>query len=384
MSGISLTKLLRMCNITLYEFIKKTEQWITMVETSKECLDRFDRFRRSFSVSILLYEKYRLIFNEIFMAPDYFEESMAAASLSTPQKGKKSKQNVCTPNKVYEFCWYLFISAKSENPDNTVDLVTSFHMLLCCLDLIFVNIVGDKRDDLLNMKFEPAAKAADTESICIIRNLCEQQQTTEVDVLAIKSHEWKDLIKKYFNDGILKGNANSFMGLLTGQNYDHNLNSLKKQYELHILSVGKIDEGIFLFQPDTDITPNQTMHSQIIKTLMPETPLTRRHCLPGRDAVLASPVSMATQNVCRLHQQLNDTVAEPSAVLKDLFKACETDPFPEIQSLLKTMSEKFCAEFRTNAANERFELAVKLYYRLLENIIRNEKKKSQNFDIKVN
>lgn len=396
LSNISLTKLLRMCNITLYEFIKKTEQWINMVQTTKECEERFGRFVRSFCVSIILYEKYRMAFNEVFIAPDYFEESMAAASVSTPQKGKKTKQNVCTPKKVYEFCWYLFISAKSENPDNTVDLVTSFHMLLCCLDLIFANMVADKRDDLLNKKFEPAITAlapksdkekkssADSDPVCIIRNLCEQQQTTEVDVLAIKLHVWKDLIKGYFNNNILKGNPNNFMGLLTGQNYDHNLDSLKRHHEMHVRSVGKIDEGIFLFQPQTELTPNDTMHSQIIKKMMPETPLTRKNCLPGRDAVLASPVTMATQNVSRLHQHLNGTVTQPSAALCDLFRGCETDPFPDIRQHLKTMSKKFCAEVKTNAPNERFDLAVKLYYRLLENIIRNEKEKQrQNFDMRV-
>lgn len=349
------------------------------METSKEFIDRFDRLRKILSVSILVYEKYRRTFEEVFVVPNYFQDSMAAASISTPQKGKKSKQNQCTADNIYEFCWYLFISAKDENPENTMDLVTSYHMLLCCIDLMFANIVADKRNDLLNKKFELANA---TESVCIISKLCEHNN--EVDALAIKSHAWHDLIKQYFNDGILKGNANSFMGLLSGQNYDYNLNSLKKQYEMHVLNAGKIDEGIFLVQPEMDVTPSQTMHSQIIKSLIPQTPLTRKNSLPGRDSLPTSPVSVATQNVNRLREHLTNMNAEPSAKLKDLFNECETDPFPEIQQQLKTMSEKFCAAFRTNDASSRFELAIKLYYRLLENIIRNEREQRANFDLKVN
>lgn len=364
-----------------------------MVCTSSECRERFQRLRRSLSVSILSYEKYSKIFSEYFTSPNFSEEAaLAAASISTPQKGKKSKQNnKCTPNNVYEFCWYLFILAQGENPESTMDLVTSFHVLLCCIDLIFANIVADKRDDLLNMSFAPAANALnnkdkskqqpDTESISIIKELCQQQQASEVDALEIKSHNWKDLMRKFFHDNIIKGNASTFLGILSTANYDYNIKSLKTQYEAYITRVGKIDEGIFLQAP-ADQLADQTAHSQIIKTLAPETPLTRQNCLPGRDAII-SPVSNATQNVNRLHQHLDKWPAAPSKSLKDLFKACDVNPLSDVEALLNSMRDKFLKEFRTNSANDRFELAVKLYYRLLEKIIRKERSQKQNFDPKV-
>lgn len=392
LSEISLTKLLRLCNIKIYEFLKKTEQWISMVSTSSDCRDRFKRLRASLSVSILAYEKYSSIFCVYFTSPNNSEEAaLAAATISTPQKGKKSKQsNKCTPNNVYEFCWYLFILAQGENPDYTIDLVTSFHVLLCCIDLIFANIVADKRDDLLNMKFAPAAavlqkdkKSAENEPVSIIKELCQQQEASEIDALEIKSHNWKDLMHKFFQDNILKGNSNTFLGILSAQNYDSNIKSLKKQYEAYIRRVGKIDEGIFLLQAPSDSVSDPKTHSQIIKTLAPDTPLSARNRLPNRDPILASPVSNATQNVNRLQQQLNSCAAEPSKSLKDLFNACGVNPLPEVEAILKTMREKFLNEFRTNSASDRFELAVKLYYSLLEKIIRKEKIQKQNFNPNV-
>lgn len=389
LSEISLTKLLRLCNIKIYEFLKKTEQWISMVNTSGRCRERFKRLRASLSVSILAYEKYSSIFCEYFTSPNNSEEAaLAAATISTPQKGKKSKlANKCTPNNVYEFCWYLFILAQGENPDYTIDIVTSFHVLLCCIDLIFANIVADKRDDLLNMNFAPAAaalskenkKLAEHEPVSIIKELCQQQETSEIDALAIKSHEFKDLMQKFFQDNILKGNASTFFGILSAQHYDSNIKSLKKQYEAYIRRVGKIDEGIFLIQAPADNVSDPKTHSQIIKTLAPDTPLSARNCLPNRDSILASPVSNATQNVNRLHQHLRNTPAEANKSLKDLFKTCGVNPLPEIEKLLKTMREQFLNEFRTNSASDRFELAVKLYYSLLEKIIRKERSQKQNF-----
>lgn len=394
--SVSLTKLLRACNIKLYEFLKKTERYLQMVSTSRNGAERFKELREGLSVSLLAYEKYKAVFNDLFVSANYSEEAaLAAVSISTPQKGgKKAKAiNKCTPNNIYEFCWYLFLSANCENP--TIDLVTSFHIILCCIDIVYSNIVADKREDLLNMNFAPTKAvlaevgdskktAADPAPVTILVDICKYQKAEPTEVLAIKSHNWRNLMTNYFNTNLLKGNATTFLGLFSAQNYDYNINSLRKRYEMYTLSSGKIDEGIFLWQPmQPSDSPSEGMHSQIVRSLQPETPLTRRNTLPHRDPILASPVSNATQNVSRLHQQLDGVAPEPSAVLRDLFRSCIDDPLPGSETLIQTMRQQFCDAFRTESANERFELALKLFYRLLENIIRKEKEKQQNFDQKV-
>lgn len=48
--------------------------------------------------------------------------------------------------------------------------------------------------------------------------------------------------------------------------------------------------------------------------------------------------------------------------------------------VLQTMRNQFLAAFQLNSENERFNLAVKLYYRLLENIISKEKSQRRNLD----
>lgn len=115
------------------------------------------------------------------------------------------------------------------------------------------------------------------------------------------------------------------------------------------------------------------------RQLMPDTPLTRRNCLPNRELHL-EPVAMATNSVDRLRRCQCNSEAGPPASLRELLSKHSVDPIPQIQTILDDMSKKFKANFETNAA-ERFQLAEAVYYRLLENILRSEMTK--NFDWKV-
>ena len=170
----------------------------------------------------------------------------------------------CTTNKIYEFCWYLFVCAKSKYPENSVDLVTAFHMLLCCVDLIFANAIADKRDDLVNLKFpgipEHWLRKDDTsldkkKPLCIMSLLCSRHDGSFIDASSTKEYAWRSVIKDYIANNILKCDRD-FMGLIQPENFYTNLNGLKKLYESYVLSIGDIDEGILLAQ--TDISENSS------------------------------------------------------------------------------------------------------------------------------
>lgn len=160
---------------------------------------------------------------------------------------------------MFEFCWYLFLCAKSEYPDNSVELVTAFHMLLCCVDLVFANVINDKREDLVNTKFsaipenwlETKTTSANEKNafnpICIMSSLCTLHDGSFVDAMVTKTYAWRKIINKYIAMKVLKCDK-QFLGLILTENFEYNLNSLKKHYESYVLSVGEIDEGILLAQ----------------------------------------------------------------------------------------------------------------------------------------
>lgn len=127
-------------------------------------------------------------------------------------------------------------------------------MLLCCVDLVFANAIADKRQDLVNKNFSAipsnwlseAAPKSD-KPICIISVLCQHYDGTVIDAMVTKEYTWRSVINNYIKARELKCDA-EFLGLLTIENFDYNLNSLKKMYESYVLSVGEIDEGILLAQ----------------------------------------------------------------------------------------------------------------------------------------
>jgi len=59
----------------------------------------------------------------------------------------------CSASKLFEFCWTLFVVAKSEFPDLSENLVNSYHLLLACCDYVYTNILIADLRDLLNKSF---------------------------------------------------------------------------------------------------------------------------------------------------------------------------------------------------------------------------------------
>lgn len=87
------------------------------------------------------------------------------------------------------------------------DLVNSYHLLLCCLDLIFANaLLCPNRRDLLNPSFKGLPVGFRTTEIkasedppCIIATLCELHDGLLVEAKGIKEHYFKPYISKLFD-----------------------------------------------------------------------------------------------------------------------------------------------------------------------------------------
>lgn len=254
---VSLTHLLRSCKINFLEFFNKMQQWMDMANLGGTFRTRIDRLKRKLCVSLLVYEKYQAIFKDLFVGLQLDEQRMHKKTVAmTP----------CSPHKLYEFCWYLFLCAKAECAENSVDLVTTFHMLLCCVDLVFVNVLTEKRKDLVNPKLAADPKWTAGElllkqqkqdngrpqqrkaaAICTIPLLCQKYDGTVIDAMVTKEYTWKAIIQRYMADNVLRCD-DQYMGMLSVENFEPNLSALKNQYKSFFLSVGEIDEGILLTQ----------------------------------------------------------------------------------------------------------------------------------------
>lgn len=297
------------------------------------------------------------------------------------------------------------------------DLVNSYHLLLCCLDLVFCNaLMCSNRKDLINQHFRGLPK--DTENLkempCVIDKLCELHDGLVVEAKGIKEHYFKPYIKTLFEKKMLKGDVKTLTELLDTPNFQDNNKAINREYEEYVLTVGDFDERVFLgADADEEIgTPrkptaeppsghlsarmqvenNLQQHFEKTRSLAPSTPLTGRRYLKEKE-VLVTPVSSATQSVSRLQSMVSGLRNTPSDALVQMFNSCSRNPTESILNQVKTLGEKFKQAYTNptddlpgahmDFAEKRLKLAEILYFKILENIMTQEMKRLQGKDMAV-
>uniref|UniRef100_A0AAR2J1P2 Retinoblastoma-like 2 (p130) n=1 Tax=Pygocentrus nattereri TaxID=42514 RepID=A0AAR2J1P2_PYGNA len=387
---VSLTRILRCSEQSLIEFFRKMKKWQDMANLSKEFRQSTEKLERNFTVTAVIFKKYVPIFKDIFKTPS--EEPPRA------HRSRKQRRHPCTVAEVFHFCWVLFVHAKGNFPMISDDLVNSYHLLLCALDLVYSNsLLCSNRKDLLNPSFKGLPEDFSNKDykpsspLCFIEQLCELHDGLVLEAKGVKEHFWKPFIKRLFERKILKGKEETLTGFLDPVNFGDSLASLNRVYEEHILSSGALDERIFLGEgAKEDIgTPGpclcEGIENQEIKSssaLKVSTPLTGRKYI--QDSGVGTPVSMAMQGVGRLHSLLAGLKHRPSLRLR------------ETLNLGDKLRIKFCSrEFQKFTLNylplysyifldialKYFCLAEALYYKTLEGIIDQEKRRLGDSDL---
>ncbi|XP_075624427.1 retinoblastoma-like protein 1 [Balearica regulorum gibbericeps] len=403
-NGVSLTRILRSARLSLIQFFSKMKKWMDMSNLPQEFRERVERLERNFEVSTVIFKKFEPIFLDIFQNP--YEET------SKPQRSRKQRRVPCSVKDLFNFCWTLFVYTKGNFRMIGDDLVNSYHLLLCCLDLIFANaLLCPNRRDLLNPSFKGLPPdfhvteiKASEDPPCIIATLCELHDGLLVEAKGIKEHYFKPYISKLFDRKILKGDC-----LLDLCNFTENNKALNKEYEEYVLTVGDFDERVFLgADAEEEIgTPRKfpavgktaarahvechlQQHFEKKRSFAPSTPLTGRRYLREKEAVI-TPVASATQSVSRLQNIVAGLKNAPSEQLITIFESCARSPLESIISRVKEIGETFCRSYTQSTheqpgshidfAVNRLKLAEILYYKILETIIVQETRRLHGKDL---
>ncbi|XP_037834216.1 retinoblastoma-like protein 2 [Kryptolebias marmoratus] len=393
---VSLTRILRCSEISLIEFFNKLKKWQDMADLPQDFRQSTDKLERNFTVSAVIFRKYVPIFRSIFKAP--------AEEPPRVHRSRKQRRHPCTVSEVFNFCWVLYVHTKGNFPMISDDLVNSYHLLLCSLDLVLTNaLLCNARKELLNPSFKGLPEDFSNKDyrpssgpFCFIEQLCELHDGLVLEAKGVKEHFWKPFIKKLFHKRILRGKDDSLTGFLDPMNFGDSLLSLSRLYEEHVLATGSLDERIFTGEgASEDIgTPgpglceggeNQDSAAYRLNTNL--TALKGSTLLSGRKYIqeihLASPLSTAMKSVGRLHTLLSGTKHGPSAKLTQILRGCSRDPSDVISQRLKDMFDVFAQHYEDSDAESRgmdkdmavkyFHLSEALYYRILESIIEREK-----------
>jgi len=404
--NIPLSKLLVAVNLSLLHFFQKVTKWINMGKYGKVLNNQIDQLERNFSVSSIVFEKYSAIFKEIFI--DDWEEI---------QKRGKKKSLIGT-NEIFTFCWMIYISAKAHYPDISDDLVNSYHLMLCCLDLIFGNIASAKQlKSSISQEFQGLPSDFFTkdyshaEPPSLIDSICQLHEGLAIESKIIRKQYLGSYIDGLLKSNCLSGNAVRKSGLLENNNYEANIKYLNESYEEHVVNAGKIDERIFIkVDSENHIgTPTKRLtaftdvdekeRSQVrrnlqeyfnnAKGLYPQTPLTGRRWLENKQA--SSKSLSITLLVSRLQDLVKGLKPSASDDLKTLFSTMKDNDMEErISELLNNYGNIFLEKYEKcqdtsitgkDFAKSRLHLSIVLFYKVYENFMAKEKKKSADLSI---
>lgn len=404
---VSLTRILRSAKLSLIQFFSKMKKWMDMSNLTQEFRERVERLERNFEVSTVIFKKFTPIFLDIFKNP--FEEQPKF------QRTRKQRRVPCSVKDLFNFCWTLFVYTKGNFSMIGDDLVNSYHLLLCCLDLIFANaVLCPYKKDLLNPSFRGLPADFHTADFrtsggppCIIATLCELHDGLLVEAKGIKEYYFKPYISKLFDRKILKGDC-----LLDLSNFADNNKALNKEYEEYVLTEGDFDERVFLgadaeeeigtpqkFSVDMPVGNMTTrvhveshlqQHFEKKRSFAPSTPLTGRRYLREKEPVI-TPVASATQSVSRLQSIVAGLKNAPSEQLVTIFESCVRNPTENIVNRVKEIGEAFCRSYTQSTDDQpgshidfavnRLKLAEILYYKILETIMVQEMKRLHGKDM---
>ncbi|KAL7833215.1 hypothetical protein SRHO_G00302330 [Serrasalmus rhombeus] len=404
---VSLTRILRSSKLSLIQFFSKMKKWADMSNLTQDFRNRISRLERNFEVSTVIFRKFEPIFLDMFQNPQGEPPRLP--------RGRKHRRLPCHISDVFKFCWTLFVYTKGNFRMIGDDLVNSYHLLLCCLDLVFGNaLLCSNKKDLINPHFRglPKDSGSSEEAPCVIEKLCELHDGLVVEAKGIKEHYFKPYIRRLFEKRILKGDEETLTELLDTPNFQDNNKAINREYEEYVLTVGDFDERVFLgADADEEIgTPrkaameppsgqlsarmqvenNLQQHFEKTRSLAPSTPLTGRRYLKEKE-LLITPVSLATQSVSRLQSMVSGLRNAPSDALLQIFKACSRDPTETILSRVKTFGETFKQGYTKQTddlpgahmdfAENRLKLAEILYYKILESVMTQEMKRLHGKDM---
>ncbi|KAH8419829.1 hypothetical protein KR009_003086 [Drosophila setifemur] len=357
---VSLNNLLRCCQMSIYDFKTKIKQWCDMANLPQEFVNEIEVLDRKFSITFTLYKRFRTIFDKIFTCPPNEKKHSKYISLHTNYAHGK-----CSYIKLDDMCWRLFLCAKNQKPSTTVDLVTSFNLMICCIDLIYNNVLAEKRTDLINSKFEGLPSNWTEldyrqQQHCILAHFCDMTD----EARAMKATTFREIMASFFQASTVYGNKDSMLGLLTKENFERNLKSLNVSYEQYVLSVGEFDERILSAYDAGDHTG---LNDQALRP--PVTPLTRKQDLPAQTALPGDkfePVLNATNNVKQL------TAFGPLTEPTEFVKQAGEEVIAKLLTIIGDIKQKFLAKYPSPEAKSRFRLAKSFYFYLLDQILKAE------------
>lgn len=363
----TLTQVLKAVSLNVKEFMGLVRKLDVNLDTiSTKVNSALTRLEKKYDVMHALYQRFEKTCKKIFVLTS----------------DGKERETIRT-------CWTMFLLAKGRALQMEDDLVISFQLLLCTLELFIKRCSPDllqplyksaiskvqspptrtSRRNQSKAKSRPPEPEVDAQ---LLEALCKENECNAEEVRNVYQTSFSA-----FLDSLDLSRSTDFP----------QVNAISQQYEEHYLKSRDIDGRLFFDGDETVLAPKVEI-SQVERT--------PKKNLPDEDAVLIppqTPIRAAMTSIQLLRGDLTSSGDQPSTVLATYFKNCTVDPTQDVLKRLETLGQVFSQRFGQAVGphcivygRQRFTLGVRLYYKVMEAMLKSEEKRLsvQNFSKLLN
>ncbi|XP_031713108.1 retinoblastoma-associated protein isoform X1 [Anarrhichthys ocellatus] len=367
----TLTQVLKAVRLNVKQFVSLVRKLDVNLDTiSTKVNSALTRLEKKYDVSLALYQRFEKTCKNIFA-------SASDDHVSFPRQRETMRR-----------CWTMFLLAKGRALQMEDDLVISFQLLLCTLELFIKRCPPDLLQPLYKSaisKFQspPTRTSRRSQSKAKPRPL-----EPEVDLPLLKTlckdnecnvEEVKNVYQTSFSAFL------DSLDLSRSPDFPQ-AKDLNQQYEEHYLKSRDIDGRLFFDGDETILAPKVEI-SQVERT--------PKKNLSDEDALIPpqTPIRAAMTSIQQLRGDLTSSGDQPSTNLAMYFKNCTVDPTQDVLKRLETLGQAFSRRFGEAVGPrcvvlgwQRFKLGVRLYYKIMEAMLKSEEKRLsvQNFSKLLN
>lgn len=363
----TLTQVLKAVSLDVTQFMNVVRKLDVNLDTiSTKVTSTLTRLEKKYEVMLALYQRFEKMCNKIFVSTS----------------DGKERETLRT-------CWTMFLLAKGRALQMEDDLVISFQLLLCTLELFIKRCSPDLLQPLYKSAISkvpspPTRISRRSQSKAKSRALEPEMDVQLIETLCNENDCNAEEVKKVYHT--------SFMAFLDSMDLSRSpdfpqVSDADQQYEEHYLKSRDIDGRLF-FDGDKTVFAPKVQMSQVERT--PKKNLSDEE---GALVPPPTPIRAAMTSIQMLRGDLTSTGDQPSTNLATYFKQCTVDPTQAVRKRLETHRQVFSQRFGQAVGPhcvvyglERFSLGVKKYYQVMEAMLKSEEKRLsvQNFSKLLN
>ncbi|XP_042287607.1 retinoblastoma-associated protein isoform X2 [Thunnus maccoyii] len=359
------TQVLKAVGLNVKQFMALVRKLDVNLDTiSTKVNSALSRLEKKYDVTLALYQRFEKICKKILVSDGKERETMRG-------------------------CWTMFLLAKGRALQMEDDLVISFQLLLCTLELFIKRCPPDLLQPLYqsaiskvqspptrtSRRNQSKAKSRPPEpemDVQLLETLCKENECNTEEVKNVYQTSFSA-----FLDSLDLSRSADFP----------QVNDFSQQYEEHYLKTRDFDGRLFFDGDETVLAP---------KVEIAQVERTPKKNLQEDDAVLIppqTPIRAAMTSIQQLRVDLISSGDQPSTELATYFKNCTVDPTQDVLKRLETLGNAYSQRFgqavgprSTVLGMQRFALGVRLYYQVMEEMLKMEEKRLsvQNFSKLLN